>query len=193
MRSILFGLFFILFDITLNLGAMSFSILPDFVGYALMLRVLGGMAPYSVRFERLDTTVKYMTAYSAIYYFLQLVGYLPTMALPLQQLFALIDLVMRLYILRELFLGIRDIEDGRSLDLGSGRLLTQWKAILCCSLLTLLPGWLLLMLADPNGAAGSVLSVLVLAGMLGGLFFSIRLMIFFYQSQKQYNAAGLLP
>ena len=119
MKNMFVGLLLIFLDITLNISLGwqgTLDILPDFVGYILILRGAGEMAEVSPSFAKINPAVWAATAVSAISFLLNLFGLSAALlsdGLPaqiLQTAILLAEEILLFWVTWQMASGIRDME-----------------------------------------------------------------------------------
>ena len=140
MRNIFLGMLFAFLDIKINLGNATIGLLPDFVGYILMIKGLEEMALESVLFEKARPWAVGMTVYTAVLYGLDF------LAMPVQMRFlgwvmSLAALIASLVISRWILRGILQIEANRRFQLQAAQLEQLWKPLAIVQLVAAAFGW----------------------------------------------------
>lgn len=121
MKYIFIGYLIMLFRV--NIGLLEF--LPTFVGYIFIDMGIKQLRSKSIRFIKLKPWVLGMAAYSFLIYVAKL------LSLNLPGIIALILPILTslaaLYILREIILGLKDIEAAENIQLNTRKMLSIWK------------------------------------------------------------------
>jgi hypothetical protein len=146
------------------------GLLPDFVGYFLVMQGLGALEDKSRHFARALPWVKIMLVCSAILYGLELLDSDFRMAFALW-LLGLGATVVRLVIGTWLVSGLRDQEKLQRRDLQGDKLSTMWMIFMAISAIAYLTGWIPL-IGDLVRIAGLIMGICYLAA--------------FYQTRKLY-------
>ncbi|MGI5878089.1 MAG: hypothetical protein ACOX7W_05730 [Christensenellales bacterium] len=133
MNNIWIGLIFIFLDFNLDINASRIGLIPDFVGYILMLRGLAEMAQESPRFEKARPYAVGMAIYTAILYALDLFGFSFTGGGYLAYLLGLASTAISLFISYLIVMGVRDIENRAGRYLRSEPLFGAWKVMAALS------------------------------------------------------------
>lgn len=127
MRKLFYGflLMFLSFDLSIN--EHSLDVLPDFVGYFLLIRGMKEMAVESSLFQNARPFAAGMMIYSAILWIGNLLAV--TEEGWLSELLNLIAMIVALYIAWVLIQAVRETEENRATDLNSGALYRYWKGL----------------------------------------------------------------
>jgi len=133
MRKIMAGMVFVFLDFTINMEASRIGLIPDFVGYILIIQGLSELSPLSFRFEKVKGLSAVMAVYTAVLYALDLFGVLVDIGI-FSWALGLASAIASLYISYNIVMGVKDIEaaSGRYLD-GAG-LYATWKVYAAVSL-----------------------------------------------------------
>lgn len=189
MKKIFIGLIFVLFDFTLTLNGFGVGLLPDFVGYILLVLGFRELAALSVKFQRAKPFAILMVVYSVIDYVMKLLGlrlsggFAPMFGM----LIGLLTLVLMLYIIYLITLAVADMEDVMGRNLEAAALRTGWRLFLGLHI----GGWVL------SGVSGAValsnfgLSVVLLVigialVVIGAIIYLLR----FNRCRKLHEEAG---
>lgn len=135
MGSLFWGFFFILLDFNLTFNTCVLGLLPDFVGFLLILRGLKELQKYSAEFVKIQPVVILMAASKFVTYLLDLTG-VTAQNQTVMVVVGLIFLLFYLYIEYAIICGIRDMERILEMDCNAKPLLSLWKIIACCSILS---------------------------------------------------------
>jgi hypothetical protein len=133
MRNIFIGLLFVFLDFNLTFGASQIGLIPDFVGYILMIQGLAELQNLSPRFIKARPFALGMAVYTGILYMMDVFG-IGTGSI-LSFILGLISTLISLYISYNIVMGIKDIEamDGR--DLNAQGLYSVWTVLAILSLI----------------------------------------------------------
>ena len=140
MRNIFLGMLFAFLDININLGKTTVGLLPDFVGYILMIKGLEEMARESALFEKARPWATAMAVYTGVLYAMDFLA----MSVQLRFLgwvLNLAALVVSLIISRWILRGILEIEAKRRLELQALQLEQLWKPLAIVQLVAAAFGW----------------------------------------------------
>lgn len=175
MGRIFAGLLFIFFDFTIHTDLASFDILPDFIGYILILNGLNQMQKQSIMFKRAIPPCSFMIAYSTVIFaldFFRVFAYKPTISF----LLGIVSTGFHLWILYLIISGLAEIEVQNGADLNTESLLSNWKIILCFNIACVIFFWLPVM---------NILLYIVI------IIFTIVFMISFYHVKEMYQSLNL--
>ncbi|HEY5466058.1 MAG TPA: hypothetical protein VIL27_03395 [Clostridia bacterium] len=127
MRRIFHGFMFVFLDFNLNLGASSIDLIPDFIGYIMIVQGLDELAEYSPRFVRIRPYAAGMAIYSVIGYVFAVLGLSVGLGPVIHMILTLAETIVSLKICFEILMGIMDMEDFSRQNLNTHSLLYVWK------------------------------------------------------------------
>jgi hypothetical protein len=165
------GLLLTFIDINLDGDGTRIGLIPDFVGYAFVLKGLYELAEQSDWFERVRPHVMLMIVYSVIFYALDLLG----VTVSIWWLYVVLmffSMILSLYITYCIIMGVKDIEQSRGQELNSSQLYSTWKAM------AVLLGVAYVLLFLP---------VLALISAIGSLVAAIAFMVALYKTKQLYS------
>lgn len=172
MISIFWGFFLIFFNFTIN----NFDLLPDFLGYGLIVYGLGKLAGESEYFKRgeyFSMGMFLLDLFFGLYKFYVGLDYVNSLI----SLFDIITSIIFLYIIYLIIKGITDLEKRDQLYYYSDTLFTIWKVLVVCHIaihvLSLIYSEVTLMLA----------TVFILTG----FFANIVYLVYLYKVCKKYE------
>lgn len=180
MKLIFWGLFFLFFDFNLNFGSSSISVLPEFVGYALILK---GMK--QVECGAYLTARPWVCAgiiYSAIVWVLNCLGImaqLTTMAV-FAILFAVAGSLLKLGVVYWITKGVCELEESLEYNLYGKSLKTAWIVLLV---------WIVLVQVTSLLAMAAFALIALIASMI----FMIYYLVCFHKSRKAYEERTSWP
>lgn len=171
MRKLFIGMIFVFLDFTINLNTARIGLIPDFVGYIIMMQGLSELSEQSDRFINIRPFVLGMAVYSGALYLFDLLGITASAGIG-SWLLGLISTGISLYISYSIVMGVMDIEQSQMRDLNGAKLLQVWKAYAIVSaavfLLYLIP----------------VLNILtILVGFAMGIYF----LVVFHKTKELYG------
>lgn len=132
MRKIFIGMLFICLDFNLDIETIRVGLIPDFVGYIILIYGLGEMALESFRFAKAKPFALGMAIYTGILYFIDLTGVWYTLELG-GFILGLVSLAIMLYILYQIVMAVADIEQTQGKFLNANNLYTIWKVLAALS------------------------------------------------------------
>ncbi len=171
MNKLFWGLFFLYLDFNLNLGEMTLGLLPDFVGYFLLVQGFEELAGESPWFSRGKPFALGMTVYSAVLYVMNLMAARVSDSVVIW-LMTLAVVAVQLYIGYCLVKGIMDMEQRRDWSLEGQQLWGLWMAMAVVSVM----GTLLMIVPLVGGLAA-----------LGAGIMAVCFLICFYKTKKRYE------
>ena len=127
MKKFAIGFLLILLDFNLNFNQFSLNVLPDFVGYYLLLKGMAELERENPRFASPRPFAIGMVIYTAILWVGNLLG---VSGGSLMTLLSLIALAAHFYIAWVLVLAVREVEQWREADLYGKVLYKRWKILL---------------------------------------------------------------
>lgn len=132
MSNIFIGLLFIFLDFNFKLGSSTIELIPDFIGYILMLNGLKELAGESSRFEKVIPYTKGMVIYTIIVYIIDVIGFSSSTGLAIIP--GIISVIVSLYISHEIIFGIKDIESLKGWELNSDSLFNTWRYLVIANI-----------------------------------------------------------
>lgn len=126
MKKIFWGLLFIFFNYSINISNMSLGLIPDFIGYLLMLSGTKELISESEYFSKVRPVLIGMTILSLIFYVFDLFG----MGMTNSGLVLLINIIAvagSLYSSYMITCGVVDMEKSQHLELAADKLMYKWK------------------------------------------------------------------
>jgi len=182
MKKLFWGFFFIYLNFNLTFNGHQLNILPDFVGYILLLKGMGELAEESACFDRAKPFAAVMTVYSAILWIGALLAV--TSEGWIASVLGLIALALALYISWLLIRGVREIEEQAGEDFGGGALFSRWKILLCVQVISRLLGLM------ANLANLSVIYTLGAAVSIAGMVVIVTYLLAWYRTWSAYENRG---
>lgn len=127
MNNIFVGMIWIFIDFNFDVGASRIGLIPDFIGYILMIKGLSELEGFSDQFVKIAPYVKGMLVYSGICYAMDLLGVSSRVGQIISYILALISTIISFYISYVIIKGVEDIEVSTAQDLNSAQLKSVWK------------------------------------------------------------------
>jgi len=124
---------FVFLNFNLEIGGLTIGLLPNFLGYLLILKGLSELSGLSARFYKMTPAVLFVGTYSALAYFLETFGALGGGTAV--YVFALISINLSLFVSYNIIMGIQDIEIHRGQDMNFAQLFLAWKILAVFSFL----------------------------------------------------------
>lgn len=174
MNNLFLGMLFVLLDFNINFGKCTLGLLPDFVGYLLMMKGLEELAPASGQFAKARPWALVMTIYTGALYVLDLFA----VSIQLRMLgwvLGLASTAARLVITYWIVAGVREIETVRFRDLQGQRLKQMWLYMAVITGICYVCGWI---------------PVVGLIGAVGAFIMSICFLAAFYKTKTLYQNMG---
>ena len=132
MKKLFWGFFFIYLNFNLNVNAHSLNVLPDFVGYILLLQGMKQLEEESHFFRSGRPFAVGMTVYTAILWVGALLGV--TAGGRVGSILDLIALAVSFYVSWLLVQGVLEMETEKAVDLNGRRVYQWWKGMLIIQL-----------------------------------------------------------
>ena len=193
MKNMFVGLLLIFLDITLNISLGwqgTLDILPDFVGYILILRGAGEMAEVSPSFAKINPVLWAATVVSVISFLLNLFGLSAALlgdGLPaqiLQTALLLAEQILFFCVTWQMASGIRDLEYHYGTWMNAGDVTVAWKLMVGVYAAGFVFSRLAVLLMAPlNLVATFFLILLVIGNVVVNIFFLVQ----FYKAKKAYD------
>lgn len=140
MNCLFWGLFLILIDVNLNIGSLRLEILPDFIGFFLMMRGMESLAGENRYFDRGRHLAFGLCVASVLIALADLMDLSLTALVGLSFL-GLIVVIGQIVLLGQLIKGIKEMEESHGWELESGSLRSIWLIFAVLSVLCHLIGW----------------------------------------------------
>ncbi len=134
MNNIFIGMLFVFLDFNLEFGATRVGLIPDFIGYILIVQGLTELTAGKDRFSRVRPVAIGMAVYTAVLYALDLFGMLLTTEPLLAFFLGLASTILSLYVSYGVVMGINDLEAALEQDLNARSLYTAWTVLAVLSL-----------------------------------------------------------
>lgn len=136
MKNIFVGFIFIFLDFNLNLGNSQIGLIPDFVGYLIMISGLEEMAGESALFMKVKTYATGMAIYTGILYLVDLFGLSVSLGW-LTYILAFISTAISLYISYNIVMGVIDVEGKYNVLLNGESLKSTWTLMAVLNIIAL--------------------------------------------------------
>lgn len=140
MNHLFWGLSLVLLDVNLTLGTASFELLPDFLGFFLMMKGMEQLAGENRCFDRGRHLAFGLSVAFVIFYVSNLIE-LETGAQIVMWVLGLAALIAQLILLKQVVEGIRQMELAHGWDLRSQGIRAVWKILAVLSPLCHLLNW----------------------------------------------------
>lgn len=172
MKKIFWGLLFVFFNVAIDINNMSLGLIPDFIGYLLMIFGTKELISESAYFSKVRPALMGMFVFSIIIYLLALAGIIGTLNEILVILINIIAVVGSLYSSYMITCGVVDMEKNQHLNLAADKLMYKWKV----KAMFLILGYLVIFI-----------QIASLICMLVSLIFGIIYLFDFNHSKNYYN------
>lgn len=184
MKKIFFGFIFLFFNLNIQDGAHLYNLLPDCVGYVLLLLGSLDLVSEASAFSHVSIPAAIGAAFSLISWGMDAIG-ISSPPIWLASLLTLGNLVFSLLVTYLVVRGILQLET-RWGDLGGRVLLRRWRFCLLFSCLTYIIS-IFLLLWQKTRPISTALSILASACAIPMLVFYVLLSIAIYQAWKRYD------
>lgn len=141
MDKLLVGIIFVFFDFSITIGNADIGLIPDFIGYLLILKGIDEMSRFSERFVKVKLVSKIMFAYSLVVYvanLLNFIFYSYTSYTIVIVVLAFISKICSLYIAYRINICIKDIQNTTGKYLYADELIKALATVIVFNLLLLL-------------------------------------------------------
>ncbi|MFA9381058.1 MAG: hypothetical protein ACERKO_08360 [Acetanaerobacterium sp.] len=135
MKAILIGFLLIFLDFNLNLGNSQIGLIPDFIGYIVMINGLIEMAEESQLFMKVKPYAIGMAVYTGILYFMDLIGISVSLG-ALSYILAIASTIFSLYISYSIVMGIKEMEGTYNTLLNADSLKSTWTLLAVFNIVT---------------------------------------------------------
>ena len=182
MKKLFWGFFFVYLNFNLNLNAHSINLLPNFVGWWLVLQGMEELKHESRYFENPRPFVLVLMVYEAILWLgnaLAVVG-----ESWLTMLLGILGGAAALYVIWLLVKGVRETEENHAADLGSAVLHRRWKNLLILQVAVRLLGIM------GNLSNISILAVVSIVLVIAGFVVMVQFLMDWHRTAKAYEALG---
>lgn len=127
MKKIFYGMLFVFFNFTINFGDSIIGLIPDFIGYILMMIGCNELKETSGCFVKVKPVLIGMTILSVIFYILDFLGLGTINSAVLLLLINGIAVFGSLYSTYMITCGVVDMEKIQHLELAADKLMYKWK------------------------------------------------------------------
>lgn len=141
MSRIFWGFLFVMIHINITAGNSVIQILPDFIGFFLILGGVDALKDLAPGFEKIRGWVFLMALLETAVWLFSLMGLFPPNR-PVTVITSIVLLAIGLYIQYYTVVGIREMEEAQKIDLSSARLLSMWKITAVCSVISYIGSFL---------------------------------------------------
>lgn len=171
MRNIFIGLLFIFLNFNITIGASIIGLIPGFIGYIYILKGFDELKEQGEWFTRLRPYATGMAIYSGVLYVFDLLGISTSMGALFTVPLGLVSTIISLYISYGIVMGIKDMEVVNQFELNTGALLSAWKVMAFCAIISYLVIWI---------------PIIAIIGIIIGFIASIWFLYSFSQSKNKY-------
>lgn len=165
MNRLFWGFFFVALDFELTLGTADFELLPDFIGYFLLMKGMEALMAEGQSFNKGRHWAFAMTLYSGSVWIMGLMN-LTAMGKVGAWLLGLLGQLMSIFVFRFVVSGVRGMEQEWGWDLQGEKLKAMWLVYGVLGTLCYLLNWIPLV-GTICAAAGAVTAVCLLIAMYG--------------------------
>ncbi len=189
MKKIFFGFLFLLFNLNIQDGRMLLNLLPDCIGYVLLLLGSRELASQASAFSRVPIPAAISAVYSLISWILDVLGITLAQKL-LTNLLTLGNLLFSVWISGLIVRGILQLQT-RWGDLGGVVLRRRWRFSVLFQCLTYLLS--ILLLAASSTSLITLISMVASVCMIPTLVFYVLVVLSVYRAWKQYDQRRNYP
>lgn len=172
MNNLLVGMLLVFLDYNLTAGKHTIGLIPDFIGYIIMVRGLSEMGEQSGRFAKARPIALGLAVYTGILYIMDMFG------ISIQQRFLFwalggLSVAASLLVSSQIIAGVRDMEVTQNWDLQGLHLKTLWTYTAVLTGICWVCGWIPVV-----GTVGAIASIII----------HICFLVAFYKTKKLYYA-----
>lgn len=135
MDNIFIGFILIFLDFNITIANVRIDIIPDFVGYIVMIHGLIEMANKSTRFMEAKPYAIGMAVYSGILFFIDIFSSSTSLGV-LTYIFAFMSTCISLFISYKIVMGVIDMEEKYNVNLNGNSLKSRWTAFAVINILS---------------------------------------------------------
>lgn len=171
MKNIFTGMLLVFLDFNLTLDNSIIGLIPDFVGYVIMVGGLNELSGKSDRFEKAKSFASIMVVYSGVVYVMDVFGFSTTMDNVIVFVLGFLSTIASVYISYNIVMGVKDIETSEARNLNADALYSTWNifaifSIAMCALI--------------------FIQVLAIFSLIGSFVFAIAFLIKFNRTKDLY-------
>lgn len=126
MSNIFTGMLLVFLDFNINIGRSTIGLIPDFIGYIIMIKGLAELENESYYFEKAKGFAKGMAVFTGIFYAMDLIGVFYGVGIG-AYLLGLVLISLTLYTSYMVVKGIEELEAIHNTDLNAESLYSVWK------------------------------------------------------------------
>jgi len=142
MKNIFWGLLFVFLDFNLDLGSSRIGLIPDFIGYILIINGLNELSSKNNWFLKSKPYSIGMMIYTGIIYILDVFSISGSLGIVTNFILGLISTIITLYISYNIIMGIKAIEITEFRQLKTNSLYSSWKLLAIASIATFALLWI---------------------------------------------------
>lgn len=131
------GLLLVFLDINFTFNTTTIGLLPDFIGYFILIGGLAEMAAVNSHFGKARPFAIAMAIYTLILYILDLIGLSAALGYA-ATILGLLSTLISLYLSYHIVRGVMEIEDAQARSLNGTPLFTTWKVMAVADILAYL-------------------------------------------------------
>lgn len=135
MNSIFKGMIFVFLSFTFTFNNSKIDLLPDFIGYFMIIKGLDELYNQSENFIKIKPFVLGLGVYSLITFIINLAGITTELGY-LAVIAGILYTIFLIYITYKIILGIMDIEKKINKSLNTEKLMSNWKLMITFNILT---------------------------------------------------------
>ena len=170
MGNLFIGFILVFLDFNLNLGNSTIGLIPDFLGYIVMIKGLEQMDDESAFFMKIKPYVTGMAFYSTFLYLLDLLGVSISIGV-LTYVLAIISTVISLYISYNIVMGVIDMEGKYNTTLNGNSLKSTWTLLAVLNVLSFVT---------------LIIPLLAIMSIIGSIIVAIIFLVTFNKSKNLY-------
>lgn len=171
MKNLFIGMIFVFLNFTISISGSSIDIIPDFIGFYLILKGLEELKGYSEKFIKIRPLVIILGIYSLLTFALGLFGITNNLG-NLAFVLVLINVIALIYVTYNIILGIMDIEKNINISIETNIVMNRWKMMIAFNVLS----YVVLI----------VLPVIAIVSVIFYLVFAVLFLVSFNNSKNLY-------
>lgn len=171
MQNIFYGMLLVCLNFTFSIGSVKIGLLPDFVGYILMMKGIDEIVHESSQFVKIKPYIMTMVVYTCLLYIGDLFGLSIQINGFIASVLGLIAVIIAFYISYTIISGIREIEKNDQCNLNGEILHTVWIVRVICSMVVYI---------------AIVIPILILPVLFIGLIVNIYFLVVFNRTKNLY-------
>lgn len=135
MNNLFIGMMLVYLSISFTFGNSKIDLLPDFIGFFIIVKGLVELSDKSDKFTKIKPFVQGLSIYTLITFCLNLFGLVNVLG-GFAVILGIVYMILLIYTTYTIVLGIKDIENNLNTSLNSEKLMSNWKLMTIFNVLT---------------------------------------------------------